>query len=42
MEKTKVAVIENGTLKNQRIIKGEIDNIVNKVRSRKILNLLQL
>jgi siroheme synthase len=27
---TKVAIIENSTLKNQRIIIGEIDNIVKK------------
>lgn len=33
---TKVAIIENGTLKNQRIITGEIDNIVKKVKQENI------
>ena len=35
-EKTKVAVIENGTLKNQRVIIGEIDSIVSKVKRENI------
>jgi uroporphyrin-III C-methyltransferase len=30
--KKKIAVIENGTLKNQRIIKGELEDIVEKVK----------
>ena len=33
---TKVAIIENGTLKNQRIVTGEIDNIVKKVKQENI------
>jgi len=39
---TKVAIIENSTLKNQRIIIGEINSIVKKNQNRKILNLQQL
>jgi uroporphyrin-III C-methyltransferase len=35
-EKTKVAVIENGTLKNQRIITGDIENIVKKAKHENI------
>ena len=35
-EKTKVAVIENGTLKNQRVVIGEIDSIVSKVKRENI------
>jgi len=32
----KIAVIENGTLKNQRIIKGELQNIMEKVKKENI------
>ncbi|MGN6346460.1 MAG: HemD protein, partial [Candidatus Nitrosocosmicus sp.] len=28
----KIAVIENSTLKNQRVIKGELHNIIEKVK----------
>jgi siroheme synthase len=35
-EKTKVAIIENGTLSNQRIIKGEISDIVQKSRDENV------
>jgi len=35
-EKTKVAVIENGTLKNQRVVIGELDSIVSKVKRENI------
>jgi len=35
-EKTKVGVIENGTLKNQRIILGDIESIVKKVKHENI------
>ncbi len=34
--KTKVAIVENGTLRNQRIITGELDNIVEKAEEEKI------
>ncbi|MDQ4073990.1 MAG: uroporphyrinogen-III C-methyltransferase [Thermoproteota archaeon] len=34
--KTKVAIVENGTLRNQRIITGELDNIVKKAEEEKI------
>jgi len=35
-ENKKIAVIENGTLKNQRIIKGELQNIMEKVKKENI------
>jgi uroporphyrin-III C-methyltransferase len=35
-ENKKIAVIENGTLKNQRIIKGELNNIIEKLRRENI------
>lgn len=35
-EKTKVAIIENGTLRSQRIIKGEISDIVQKSRDENV------
>ncbi len=35
-EKTKVAIIENGTLHNQRIVTGEIGNIVQKSKDESI------
>jgi uroporphyrin-III C-methyltransferase len=34
--KTKVAIVENGTMRNQRIITGELDNIVKKAEEEKI------
>jgi len=35
-EKTKVAIVENGTLSSQRIIKGEISDIVQKARDENV------
>jgi uroporphyrin-III C-methyltransferase len=35
-KKTKVAIVENGTLRNQRLITGELDNIVKKAKEEKI------
>ena len=32
----KIAVIENGTLKNQRTIKGELHNIIEKIKEENI------